>query len=169
LLLAAGVVFFLGGIGAFEGEADKALATLDAEGFSVRMPGHPERSTKTIPTAGGTIPLVLYLSESSDKAYTVSYLDLPPGVKGDLKAAVAGAAAAVRGTARDEVETAHQGFPARDARIANASDRKGNKATVFTRVILAKGRVYQLQYVEAGDAERAPAAYSEFLGSLKIS
>jgi len=40
---------------------------------------------------------------------------------------------------------------------------------VFVRVILAKGRVFQLQYVTAGaDVEAPPAAYRRFVASLKI-
>ncbi|MEO5680936.1 MAG: hypothetical protein ABIS47_14855 [Acidimicrobiales bacterium] len=32
-------------------------------------------------------------------------------------------------------------------RLTTASDKEGNKATIFTRAILAKGRLYQLQYL----------------------
>ena len=152
------------------GEADKALAPFDAEGFSVSMPGKPKRSTETANTPAGPITVILYSTESRNKAYVASYIDLPPGVEGDLAGAISGAAGAVQGTATDEVPTTYQSFPARDARITNAADDKGNKATVFTRAILAKGRLYQLQYVEEGaDVKTPPKVYNEFLSSLKIS
>ena len=152
------------------GEADKALAPFEAEGFSVSMPGTPKRSTETATTPAGPITVILYSSESRNKAYVASYIDLPPGVQGDLAGAITGAAGAVKGTPQDEVQTTYQSFPARDARITNASDGEGNKATVFTRAILAKGRLYQLQYVEEGaDVKTPPSVYSEFLASLKIN
>lgn len=151
------------------GEAEKALAPFQGEGFSVSMPGKPERSTETATTPAGPITVILYTSESRNKAYNTSYIQLPAGVEGDLVGAIKGAASAVKGTAQDEVASTFQGFPARDARITNASDKKGNKATIFTRAILAKGRLYQLQYLEKGaDVKAAPSAYPTFLASLKI-
>ena len=152
------------------GEADKELATFQGEGFTVDMPGTPKRSTETAPTASGPVTVVLYSSESRNKAYNVGYTELPAGLQIDLAAAIKGAATGVKGTATDEAETTHQGMPARDARITNASDGKGNKGTVFMRAISTKGRLYQLQYVQEGaDVKAPPAEYPQFLASLKIA
>ena len=151
------------------GEADKALAPFDAEGFSVSMPGKPQRSTETANTPAGPITVILYSSEGRNKAYVASYIDLPPGVEGDLAGAISGAAGAVQGTATDEVPTTYQSFPARDARITNADDGDGNKGTAFLRVINANNRLYQLQYIQAGGDVKTPdSKYPEFLSSLKI-
>ncbi len=151
------------------GEAEKAMAPFQGDGFSVRMPGKPERSSQTVPSAAGTLTLVLYTSESQKKAYSVGYTDLPSGIEVDLSQVTKGAAAAVKGTATEEADSTYQGLPARDSRITNASDAKGNKATVFLRVIKADRRLYQLQYLEKGeDVKAPPAVYGEFLSSFKI-
>lgn len=151
------------------GEADKDLVAFQGEGFTVSMPGSPKRSTQTAQSAAGPVSIVLYSSESKDKAYNIGYTELPNGMEADLPGAIKGAASAVQGTATDEIETTYQGSPARDARITNASDGKGNKATVFIRAIKAGSRLYQLQYVEEGaDVKAAPSEYSQFLASLKI-
>ncbi len=152
------------------GEADKPLALFQGEGFTVLMPGKPERSEQSAPSASGELKVVAYTSESRDKAFLVGYTDLPSGVEIDLPGAIRGAACGVKGTATDEVATTHQGFPARDARITNADDGKGNKGTAFLRVINANNRLYQLQYIEAGGDVKSPSAkYPEFLASLKIA
>jgi hypothetical protein len=151
------------------GEADKPLAQYQGDGFTVLMPGKPTKSEQTADNPNGKVTVVLYTSESRNKAYLVGHTDVPEGVQIDLAGAIQGAASAVKGTATDEVETTFQGFPARDARITNASDGKGNKGTAFFRVIDAKTRLYQLQYIqEGGDVKAAPPEYTEFLNSLKI-
>ena len=145
------------------GEATKDLQTLKGDGFTVSMPGKPERSEQSVPTPKGTVKAVSYTSASSEKAFSISYTTLS---KGDLHGAIAGGAANVGGTVKDEKATTYQGFKARDARITNAADNKG---TLFIRAILAHGRLYILQYIGEGkDVDTAPAAYTEILNSLKI-
>jgi hypothetical protein len=148
------------------GEATKDLAPLRGDGFTVSMPGKPQRSEQTVPTAKGNVKAVSYTSDSSEKAFSIGYTELPKGVTGDLHGAIAGGAANVGGTVKDERATTHQGFKARDARITNAADDKG---TLFVRAILAKGRLYVLQYIGEGkDLKAAPATYTEIVDSLKI-
>lgn len=149
---------------------DEQLQALDGEGFSVKMPGDPKRSTQTVRTAAGPVVLTAYVTQGGEEGFSISVATLPAGVEGDLDGAVRGAADNVSGTAKKTVKTTYQGFPARDARIADAEDENGNEGTVFARVILAKGRLYQLQFVQEGaDVKRPPAAYQAFLASLKIS
>jgi hypothetical protein len=157
------------------GEDDDAASqqrvkTVDGDGFTVEMPGSPKRQVITARTAAGPVPITAYISEGGEEeGFSMSVLTLPKGVKGDLAGAVKGAADSVDGRLRDSTNTRHQGFPARDARIADAADENGNKGTVFARVILAKRRLYQLQYVTAGaDVKAPPDAYRSFVSSLKI-
>lgn len=165
LLLVVGLL-----LASCSGEADKPLAAFQGEGFTILMPGKPTRSEQSADSAGGPVKVVLYTSESRDKAYLVGYTDVPADVEIDLPGAIKGAASGVKGTAQDEVETTFQGFPARDARITDADDGNGNKGTAFLRVINANNRLYQLQYIEAGGNVKTPSAnYPEFLGSLKIA
>ncbi len=148
------------------GEATKDLATLKGDGFTVSMPGKPERSEQSVPTARGTVKAVSYTSDSDEKAFSIGYTTLPSGVKGDLHGAITGGAANVGGTVKDEKDATYQGFKARDARITNAADNKG---TLFVRAILAKGRLYVLQFIGEGkDLKTAPGAYTEIINSLKI-
>ncbi|MDP1849595.1 MAG: hypothetical protein Q8K79_17550 [Solirubrobacteraceae bacterium] len=167
-LLATG----LAACGGDEGDADASrpeVKTLQGEGFSVRMPGTPKRQVITAQTAAGPVPITAYITEGGEEGFSMSVLTVPEGVRGDLDGAVEGAAASVKGKLRTTTKIRYQGFPGRDARIADAADANGNKGTVFARVILAKGRVFQLQYVTGGaDVTAAPPAYRSFVSSLKI-
>ncbi len=148
------------------GEATKDLATLDGDGFSVSMPGEPTRDVQSVPTANGTFKAISYTSDSRDRAFSIGYTELPSGIEGDLHGAIEGGAANVGGTVRDEKPTRYQGYKARDARITGAA---GNRGTVFVRAILARNRLYLLQFIGDGpNLKKAPAAYSEIVASLKI-
>jgi hypothetical protein len=141
------------------------LVPFDGDGFSASMPTAPQRRTQEVPTVAGPVTAVFYLSQTGTSAYIVSYVDLPNG-QGDLPGAIAGAAQNVGGSVREEKETIYNGFPARDARITGAS---GGRGTAFVRVLLANGRLYQLQYVqEGGNVTAPPAVYRQFLDSLRI-
>lgn len=143
---------------------------LVGEGFTVNMPGDPKRSTQTVQTAAGPVLLTAYVTEGGSEGFSMSVAKIPSSVTGDLDGAVAGAAANVKGTAKDTKKTSYQGYPARDTRITNAQDQDGNKGTVFARVILAKGKLFQLQFVQEGaDVQTPPASYETFLTSLKIT
>ncbi len=157
-------------LGACGGKAsEREVATLSGDGFSVAMPGAPKRSTQTVATPAGPVSVTAYITEGGSEGFSMSVARIPSGVKGDLDGAVRGAAANVRGTARDVRRTTYQGFPARDVRIANARGDDGSRATVFARLVLARGRLYQLQFVqEGGDVTEPPAAYPRFLSSLKL-
>ena len=152
-----------------EQASEKKPDTLNGEGFTVNMPGDPKRSTQTVQTAAGPVMLTAYVTEGGSEGFSMSVARLPSTVKGDLDGAVQGAATNVKGTPKDTVRTTYQGFPARDTRITNAHDKDGNRGTVFARVILAKGRLFQLQFVQEGaDVKTPPPAYPTFLASLKI-
>jgi len=147
----------------------KPAATLKGEGFSVKMPGSPKRQMLTAQAASGPVPITAYITEGGEEGFSLSVLTVPKGVRGDLDGAVDGAAASVKGTLKNRSKTRYQGFPARDARITDAADQNGNKATVFARVILAENRVFQLQFVTGGaDVKSPPASYTSFVSSLKI-
>lgn len=152
-----------------EEPSDAELSALDGEGFTVRMPGTPKRTTETVATAAGPVTVTAYIAESSREGFSMSVAKLPDTAEGDLDGAIQGAAANVEGTPKDTRKTTYQGFPARDTRIVDAEDTSGNKGTVFARVILAKGTLFQLQFVQQGaDVKTPPASYAAFLRSLRI-
>jgi hypothetical protein len=166
-LLGAGLVAC--GDDKHDAASEKPVATLRGEGFTVQMPGKPKRQVITAQTAAGPVPITAYLTEGGEEGFSMSVLTVPKGVTGNLQGAVEGAAASVKGKLASSAKTAYQGFPARDARITNAADQNGNQGTVFARVILAKGRIFQLQFVTGGaDVKSPPAAYTAFVSSLKI-
>ena len=147
----------------------KPVATLKGDGFTVAMPGNPKPETINARTAGGSVPITAYITEGGSEGFSMSVLKIPKGVRGDLDGAVRGAASSVGGTLKDKRKVTFQGFAARDARITGAEDSNGNKGTVFARVILADGRIFQLQYVtEGADVKSAPKQYTAFVSSLKI-
>jgi hypothetical protein len=151
------------------GEAAKSLRAFNGPGYSVLMPGKPDRSVSTVKTAAGPVKVVAYVSDSADRAFAVASITLPISLKGDLDGAVQGAASNIGGTVRDKTKTTHQGFPARDARVTGAKDKNGNAGTVFARFILAGHRMYQLQFVtEGSDVTSAGDEYDRFIGSLRI-
>ncbi|MDP2711486.1 MAG: hypothetical protein Q8O56_09730 [Solirubrobacteraceae bacterium] len=153
-----------------EEPAEPSVATLEGEGFTVAMPGTPKREVITAQTSAGPVPITAYIAERGSDGFSLSVLTVPKGVKSDLDEAVKGAAASVKGTLQNTRQATYQGFPARDARITNARDPNGNAGTVFARVIAAKGRIFQLQFV-VGEANvrTPPTAYTEFISSLKIA
>lgn len=153
-----------------EKASEKKIATLNGEGFTVNMPGSPERTVQTVQTAAGPVKITAYITEGGEEGFAMSVARIPATVKGDLDGAIQGAASNVKGTPKDTVKTTYQGFPARDTRIIEAQDENGKKGTVFARVILAKGKLFQLQFIQEGaDVKDPPAAYPTFLASLKIS
>lgn len=152
-----------------EQATEKPIATLKGDGFTVAMPGNPKAETITAQTAGGPLPITAYITEGGSEGFSMSVLKIPKGVRGDLDGAVQGAATSVGGTLKDAKKVRFQGFAARDARITGAEDSNGNKGTVFARVILANGRVFQMQFVTDGaDVKSPPKQYTAFISSLKI-
>ena len=146
-------------------ESQKDLQTLDGDGFFVEMPGKPTRKEESVPTAAGRLKTILYTSDGTDEAYSVGYTTLPAQANGDLHDAIAGGAANVGGTVRDEKATTHTGFKARDARITRGDE----KGTIFVRAVLTDDRLYLVQFIGKGpDLKKAPPRYTEIVKSLKI-
>ena len=149
--------------------SQRTVATLQGDGFTIAMPGRPKPETITAQSAAGPVRITAYITEGGSEGFSMSVLTVPEGVTGDLDGAVEGAASSVNGTLQDVRTVRFQGFPARDARITGAKDSHGNRGTVFARVILAHGRVFQLQFVtSAADLEAPPAQYTTFVSSLTI-
>ena len=148
--------------------SEEKVYTLKGNGFSVRIPGKPERKVVAAETSAGAVPVITYISTGDPDGVSLSVLRVPEKVKADLDAAMKGIATNVKGTLTNHTKTTYQGFEARDALIKNARDADGNKGTVFARVIFAKGRVFQLQYATDGAVTTAPV-FRRFASSLRIN
>jgi hypothetical protein len=150
--------------------ADIPLVRFRGNGFSVLMPPEPQRVVQEVPGPDGPLKTILWAADGGDQAVIVGYTAGPRGTDVDLSAALEGAANAVGGEIEDEAEATHQGFEARDARITNANNPAGGQMTIFLRVIDARNRLYQLQYIQEGaDVTAPPANFAEFQDSLKIT
>ena len=147
--------------------SEEKVYTLKGNGFSVKIPGKPERKVIAAETSEGAVPVITYISTGDPDGISLSVLRVPEKVKPDLDAAMKGIATNVKGTLTNHTKTTYQGFDSRDAVIRNARGDDGDKGTVFARVILAKGRVYQLQYATEGTATAAPV-FRRFAASLRI-
>lgn len=160
------------GSGSDEFTSDDLKPLSVADDFTVSMPGTPDREPVTVPTVAGNAKGVVYTVKNDDEAYVVASTELPAGGQFDLDASIQGSATGVQGTVRNKKTLRYQGYPARDALLANAKSQ-GETVTVFIRAIVVKEsnrvRLFQLQHVSR-DADRtsAPALYDEFMASLKI-
>ena len=75
------------------------------DGFTVKMPGDAQaRGHHGRQTAAGPVPITAYITEGGDEGFSMSVLNVPEGVKGDLDGAVQGAATNVKGTAEGHRE-----------------------------------------------------------------
>ena len=157
------------------GEADKPLAVLQGDGFSVRMPGEPKREQTQIPIpiVGPAKDLIAptaatsYTSASDDEAFVVSVVDGPMTAAADLDDGLTAIAQTVGGRLRDRTVTRHRGHRAVDARIVATTD--GEPTTIFVRAVHAGDRVFLLQAIVAGeDIDTPPAQYAPLVASLHI-
>lgn len=163
------------GVGAVLGEDERDLAGTTArpllgEGFSIEMPGDPERSVQSVPlpSGAGEVQVVYYVAEGAADGFGVAVTQYPAETAVDLDAAARGAAEAVQGTAVDIEEVIADGSPARDFRIEGGS-ADGRAVTVFVRLIAAPGRLIQLQYLTEGDTTGAAATFTTFVDSLDLT
>lgn len=156
-------------------EADQPLRPVHAAGFTISMPGTPERSDQPVPMvfvgpAADRVPptkAISYTSESADKAYMTSVVQGPTTAAADLGSGVAGMAANTGGSLRETRRSRYRGHPAIDARITGVGD---GKATTFARLVLADDRVFVVQVVVAGkDVATPPPAFPRVLRSLRIT
>jgi hypothetical protein len=144
-------------LGAFAGSGQKASdekpTPLSGPGFNVNMPGTPKRSVTTAQTAAGPAQTTSYVSDGAD-AFAISITRIPTGSSVDLNLAVKNDAAIIHGAVTHAVRTTYEGFPARDARLTTTWH--GIKRTFFTRLIFAKGTLWDLRFIAPGDAVNAP-------------
>jgi hypothetical protein len=145
------------------------LRVFDGDGYSVDLPGEPEREVLSIPTDDGEIELVVHYVARDSSVMGVATGKTPRGEKPDLTGAIFGTALATGGMIEDEAATRHRGLRARDARISSVVGDDGDTdATLFVRVIAKRDRLYQLQYIVAGERTSPPEVYDAFVRSFRV-
>ncbi len=117
--------------------------------FVVELPGEPELDTREVATASGPAVLDVYQVVADDAGVSVSVTPVP-GVAGNVDAidtmlagAVAGAGESLDGTVVSDETVDESTYPARDAEIR--VEAGGQPLVVFTRVLYAGDRLFQLQ------------------------
>ncbi len=149
--------------------SDAEFRSFSGPGFTAQLPCTPKQESQSAPVAGGKpVVVTFWICEGGGDAYSVSVTD-PGGRPVDLRGAAQGGAQAVSGTVQDLKESTFGGFPAIDFRIPDAS-KNSDRATVFSRVISAKGSLFQLQYLTSSSGVATPpAAYAAFLAAFALT
>lgn len=146
------------------GKSSEAFAAADG-GFRAEFPTVPERRTQRVDVGGTKVDVVDYTSGSGDRAFTVSYADIPASQEvGDpilrLDASAKGAAAAVGGTLKSSMITTLVALPAVEYLIV--LEGRHVKATS----VLAGRRLYGVQVVGKDDP---PSGYDRFRASFQLA
>ena len=148
---------------------DKSFKPFQKKGanFAVMMPGTPKEETSTEDTVAGKISLYQASVIGSNKAYFVSYSDMPKETwNGDpkkmLEGARDGAAGRVQGKIVADREVSLGTWPGREFKVV-----VGDQMELTQRVYLVKHRLYQ---VNMGCLKGActDAEVQEYLGSFKL-
>ena len=169
--------------GAGAGEPLKGLGpewkmfTPPAGGFSVAMPGDPKEVKVSAPSPAGPVQVVLYMIEVGKDGYIVAGNDLPPGsdapalVQTVLDGSQKGIMANLAGAKLiEEKKIQHQGFPGRDLVVEVPPGKAPTAVTVRIRIVIANGKLIQMQAIRAGVGEAAKATpeIPAYFNSLKI-
>ncbi|MEY2441557.1 MAG: hypothetical protein QOJ46_983 [bacterium] len=138
------------------------LVRFRGDGFSVSLPGKPERAT----TSDAGHERVFYAVRVADRYMGIGHVQVPHDKAPDviLRTSIRDGAATSGASVHDEAATTYQGFPARDARYTDVD----GCCTVFIRMIITRSRFYQLEYLVTGTDRATPAVFKKFISSLRI-
>lgn len=145
------------------------LQVVRGEGFQIKLPCDPVRSTESAPVPGGD-PRTMHLwtCEDDASAYGISTMRLPKGIPFDLDGAAQGGADAVGGTLASQEKVTFAGVPGRDVLIT--SQLNGKPTAMFVRILLHRRTLYQVQLLMRDEGSGEPTSrYRKILGSLSFS
>lgn len=139
-------------------------------GFSVAMPAAPTEKKQKVPTATGTLEVVMQVADGrNDSLFVVSYCDFPgPELKKAevdkrLDQARDGALASARGKKRSEEPIKLGGHAGREIVI-----EKDGEVVVKMRIFLVKNRLYQVMVLGNGPVF-ASKDVGVFLDSFRLN
>jgi hypothetical protein len=140
------------------------LVTYQGEGFTVGLPGSPDKQQQTKQTAAGPVTVTILTVSQGQRAFALAYNAIPSTASYDLDAAAKGTVSGTGGALTDVKTISFKGNQGRDYRITGAG---GGKGTAFGRILLVGSRLFQLEAVVAGgDVKTAPPEYPAMLDSL---
>lgn len=130
--------------------------TVNGDGFTVQMPGTPNKQTQSVPSAVGTLTFNMYTVEQGGEAFIVGYNDFPAaatqGANPDdlLNRAQQGAVTNVNGKITSEKTITMNGHPGREFSGDGTPPGEGGKSqegTFTARIYWVEPRLYQTIYV----------------------
>jgi hypothetical protein len=138
--------------------------TPEEGGFTVLMPGKPQKKSLNIPTAQGNLPGVAYGVEVPNGAFVVGYFDIPPGGQYDCLAGVRGVADQFQGEVTVAQEGTFAGGAGREFEIA----ARKPKGYVCGRIFVVRNRVYML-HAMGGNYHLKDPDVRQFLDSFRLA
>ena len=148
--------------------SEEKVYTLKGNGFSVKIPGKPERKVVAARDVGGRGAGHHLHLDGRPRRLSLSVLRVPEKVKADLDAAMKGIATNVKGTlTRPHEDDATRASRRATRVIKNAARRRRQQGHGLRPRDPRQGQVFQLQYATDGAATTAPV-FMRFAASLKI-
>ncbi len=154
------------------------MFTPAAGGFSAALPGEPKEMKVNGQSPAGPIEVVFYAVERGGEAFIISGHDLPAGADAPARVQLVldgskqGMMANLPGAKLvEEKKIEYQGFAGRDLVAEVPAGGKVPAAlTIRVRIVIAKGKLIQMQSIRPGigDDAKAPPELQAYFDSLKI-
>lgn len=144
---------------------------VNADGFTISMPGKPDHNTQSAPSAVGPIPIHLYTVQNGFEGYIAGYSEYPDSVWSSAKpedlmdGAQNGAINNVQGQVTSQHPITINGNPGRE--IIGTSPAKNVGFTA--RIYLVKPRMYMILYTQYDKDKPMSADGKKFLESFQLS
>jgi hypothetical protein len=142
------------------------LISYQGDGFTVGLPGSPDKQQQTKQTAAGPVTVTILTVAQGQRAFALAYNAIPSNGTFDLDAAAKAAVGGEGGALTDLKTISFKGSEGRDYRITGVG---GGQGTAFARILLVANRLFQLQaVVPGGNVQTAPPEYPAMLASLSF-
>ena len=145
--------------------------TVNDDGFTLSMPGKPDKNDSTIASAAGPLPLRMYTLSKGFEGFITGYTEYPDIVftstepEDLLDGAQRGAISNVKGEVTSQRSITLNGHPGRE--IVGTSP--GQNVGFTARVFLAKPRMYMLVYTQYDKDKPISDDGKRFLDSFQIT
>jgi hypothetical protein len=145
--------------------------TINDDGFTLSMPGTPDKNDSNVESAAGPLPLRMYTLSKGYEGFITGYTEYPETVftasepEQLLDAAQQGAISNVKGEVTSQRSITLNGHPGREIVGTSPSQNVGFTA----RVILAKPRMYMLVYTQYDKNKLISEDGKKFLDSFELT
>ena len=145
--------------------------TLNGDGFTLSMPGKPDKDDSTVASAAGPLTLRMYTLTKGYEGYITGYTEYPDTVftssepEDMLDGAQRGAISNVKGEVTSQRKITIDGNPGREIIGTSPSRNIGFTARVF----LVRPRMYMLVYTQYDKSKPISADGKRFLDSFQLT